>query len=450
MGAKPKTITLDMDATLVTAYSEKDQAAGNYKHGFGFHPMLCYLDETDEGLAGKLRSGNAGANNVLDHLVVLDNPLDQLPITEDERSAIVVRTDSAGASHDFVQGVRDRGLHFSVGFDLTATVRVEILAMPEKAWVPAIRQDGEDRDGADVCELTGLDLSGWPEGTRAICRREEPHPGAQLTFTDIDGHRFQVFITDQADHDIAYLEARHRGHARVENNIRNGKESGMRNLPFHAFSANAVWLELVLMGQDLMSWFRHLCLDGAAARWEPKRISNRLLHTAARLVRTGQTGDSPIATYVALGRHPASCIRSRPRAAITHLTAREPLTPPEPTTTSRRFSPTRHVQGSGGTSPMATRLSRIRSSVLFSCRGYVRRRSPSSRIWAGTTCAWNFGSFCSIEAKAEHPSPVHGPEQGKAYASSKRLATGTQAFRSWTSRSKMKFMSLFITMTLSV
>jgi hypothetical protein len=109
-----------------------------------------------------------------------------------------------------------------------------------------------------------------------------------LTFTDIDGHRFQVFITDQADHDIAYLEARHRGHARVENNIRNGKESGMRNLPFHAFSANAVWLELVLMGQDLMSWFRHLCLDGAAARWEPKRIRNRLLHTAARLVRTGR------------------------------------------------------------------------------------------------------------------------------------------------------------------
>ena len=76
-------------------------------------------------------------------------------------------------------------------------------------WVPAISSDGiEERDHAQVAEITDLvDLSGWPDGTRAIARREEAHPGAQLSFTDIDGHRYLVFITDLDDPDIAYLDA---------------------------------------------------------------------------------------------------------------------------------------------------------------------------------------------------------------------------------------------------
>ena len=82
---------------------------------------------------------------------------------------------------------------------------------------------------AEITDL--LDLSGWPTGTRAIARREEPHPGAQLTFTDIDGHRFQVFITDLADPDIAYLEALHRGRGRTEQRIRDAKDTGLPNLP---------------------------------------------------------------------------------------------------------------------------------------------------------------------------------------------------------------------------
>lgn len=279
-------LVLDFDATLVTAYAEKENAAGNYKHGFGFHPLLCYLDNTGEALAGKLRPGNAAAQDAKDHIAVLDDALAQIPRRWRERP-VLARADSAGASREFTHALRERGIQFSVGFDLTAQVREAILEMPEKEWWSAMQQDGEDREGAQVCELE-LDLSEWPEGTRAICRREEPHPGAQLTFTDVNGYRFLVFITDQQDEDIAYLEARHRGHARVENRIRCGKATGMRNLPMHRFAQNAAWLQLVLVAQDLLAWIQRLCLGDTARTWEPKRIRHRLFHIAGRIVHSGR------------------------------------------------------------------------------------------------------------------------------------------------------------------
>jgi hypothetical protein len=160
-----------------------------------------------------------------------------------------------------------------------------VLAVPATAWMPAIDGQGQARSGAEVAELETLDLAGWPEGTRAICRREDPHPGAQLCFTDADGHRFQVFITDQPDPDITALELRHRRRARVEDRIRCGKASGLRNLPFDLLRRNQVWLELVLAAQDLTGWAQTLLLDDELAVAEPKTLRYRLLHVAARVVR---------------------------------------------------------------------------------------------------------------------------------------------------------------------
>jgi hypothetical protein len=286
-GAAPERVTLDFDATLVTAHSEKERAAGNFKGGFGFHPLVCYLDESNEALAGILRPGNAGANTAADHIAVLQQAMEQLPEPA-WGMEILARADSGGATHDFVDELRAFEICFSISFDLTEPVRDAILAMPESAWVPAVTQAGEEREGAAVCELTNLDLTAWPEGTRAICRRERPHPGAQLTFTDHQGFRFQVFITDQDGANLAKLEARHRGHARVEDRIRCGKDTGLRGFPFRQFAANQVWLELVLAAQDLLTFFQRLCLDGEARSWEPKTLRHRLLHVAGRVARSGR------------------------------------------------------------------------------------------------------------------------------------------------------------------
>jgi hypothetical protein len=282
-------LMIDLDATLVTAHSDKQGAAGTYKHTFGFHPLAAWLDRghgTGEPLAAILRPGNAAANTATDQIEVVDLALAQLPKQAQEQQPILVRADSAGATHQFIDHLRELGVRLSVGFDLDSRVRTAILALPADAWVAAIDADG-DRDGAQVAELATLDLeaAGWPAGTRAICRRERPHPGAQLTFSDADGWRFQAFITDQPDPDLARLEFRHRQHARVEDRIRAAKATGARNLPFDRWRRNAVWLQLVLLALDLVGWAQALLLEGALAVAEPKTLRYRLWHTAGRISR---------------------------------------------------------------------------------------------------------------------------------------------------------------------
>jgi hypothetical protein len=282
-------LILDFDATLLDAHSEKAGAAPTFKRGYGFHPLLCYLDATREALAGVLRPGNAGANSAADHIEVLKLALAQLPVSPGE-VAMLVRADSAGASHAFVEALRSEGIEFSIGFEVREKVRLAICSLKKGAWTTAMRQDMEDREEAEVAEITHLlDLSSWPEGTRAIVRREMPHPGAQFNLFDVDGYRHQVFICDSTDKDIVYLEARHRGHARVEDRIRCAKDTGLRNLPFPAFENNACWVELVLMAQDLIAFTQGLAITGDLAKAEPKRLRYSLLHVAGRLTSSGRT-----------------------------------------------------------------------------------------------------------------------------------------------------------------
>jgi hypothetical protein len=282
-GAAPERIVIDIDATLIDVHSEKEGAAGTFKRGFGFHPLLAYLDGSREALAGVLRPGNAGANTAADHVEVVDLALEQLPRAVVQDAEIVVRTDSAAATDEFTNELRATRVRFLMGYDLTAGVRDAILALPEAAWRPAIRQDGQVREGAWVAELTDhLDLSAWPEGSRVIVRRERPHPGAQLSFTDHDGHRFLATLTD-LDGDTAEMECLHRARASAEDRVRTGKQTGLENLPFREFEHNAVWLELSLIAQDLIAWTQLLALDGDVKVCEPKTLRYRLLHTAARL-----------------------------------------------------------------------------------------------------------------------------------------------------------------------
>jgi hypothetical protein len=280
-------LVIDVDGTLLDAHSDKQGAAGTYKGGFGFYPLLAFLDRGDgtgEALAGRLRPGNAGSNTAADHIEVVELALAQLPGAARDQP-LLVRADTGGATHGLVDHLRERGVRFSISLPADERVRTAVLAVAADAWQAAVDADGQPRSGAEVAELPTLNLASWPPGTRAICRRERPHPGAQLSFTDADGHRFQVFITDQPDPDVTRLELRHRQRARAEDRIRSGKATGLRNLPFDRWRRNAVWLELVLAACDLVCWAQRLLLDGELAVAEPKTLRYRLWHTAARVVR---------------------------------------------------------------------------------------------------------------------------------------------------------------------
>ncbi len=165
-----------------------------------------------------------------------------------------------------------------------------VTSVPKRRWKRAISSDGtEELETGQVTEVTDLvDLSAWPEGTRMLARREQPHPGAQLNFTDVDGYRYQVFVTDLADADISYLEALYRGRGRVECAIRDTKDTGLANFPSHSFAINAAWLAVVLIASDLLAWMKGLCLEGELARAEPKRLRYTLLHAAGILVSSAR------------------------------------------------------------------------------------------------------------------------------------------------------------------
>jgi hypothetical protein len=288
-GGRPSEIVLDFDAQLVEAHTEKEGAAAHRKGGFGFHPLGCWLDESEEALAALLRPGNAGANDAEDHVAVLDRALAQLPAEARADWTILARADTAGATHKFARALRERKLRFSLGYPVQEQVGQAAVALPARRWKPALDQGGKPREGAWVAELTDkVELSDWPEGTRLICRKERPHPGAQLRFTDLEGHRYQCFITDQRGRSLAKLELRHRLHARVEDRVQEATELGLGRLPFQALEPNQNWFELVLLAQDLLAWLRQLVLDGELALAKPKRLRHRLLHVAGRLTRSGR------------------------------------------------------------------------------------------------------------------------------------------------------------------
>jgi hypothetical protein len=288
-------IVLDLDASIVICHSAKESATPTYKKTFGYHPLFCFLDGSREALSGLLREGRAGSNTTADHITVLDQALTQIPDAHRYGTPILVRSDSAGCTQGFlahIRTLREHGIdtRFSVGVAITEPIRAAIRQATD--WVPAIDTDGEPRDGAQICEITGLvPADGYPEGTRFIVRRERPHPGAQLSLFDtIEGMRHQVMATDTppGNGSIQYLEARHRAHARVEDRIRTGKDSGFGRSPSRVFAINQAWLELALVGIDLLAWTQTLLLDGELALAEPKKLRYRLLHVAARLTRSAR------------------------------------------------------------------------------------------------------------------------------------------------------------------
>lgn len=290
-------VAVDIDASLIGAHSEKESAAPTYKRGFGFHPLLAFVDHpghgTGEPLVAVLRPGNAGANDSADQIAVLDAALAQLPAAV--RGRVLVRGDSAAGVKDFVAHVHALGLRFSVGMGIRGPILDALTRVPDQAWRAASDADGQPRPGAQVAEVSRWlpdSFTGWPPGIRVIVRREEPHVGAQLRVTDLDGWRLTAFATNTAREDgwtLAELEVRHRLHARVEDRIRAAKDTGLTNLPLQSFDKNRIWIEIAQLAHELTVWTQLLGLHGhRALAWEPKRLRLRLFTVAGRVITTAR------------------------------------------------------------------------------------------------------------------------------------------------------------------
>ena len=315
-------LIVDLDATLVTAHSEKEQAAPTFKRGYGFHPLCAFLDHgpdgTGEALALRLRPGNAGSNTAADHIAITRDALAALPSISASRPGrkVLIRADGGGGTKEFLGWLTRRGVSYSIGFTLPDRMPMLYQGVPEQAWQAAVDADGDVRDGAGVVDLTGVlrfqgHLDGWPAGMRVIVRRERPHPGAQLRFDDVDGYRLTAFATNAVRGQLAVLELRHRRRARCEDRIRIAKDTGLRNLPLQGFDQNRIWCALVMLATDLTAWTQLLAIapEHSARRWEPKRIRLRLFTIPATLARHGRRvllhvkDTAPWADLVVSGHH---------------------------------------------------------------------------------------------------------------------------------------------------
>ena len=315
-----------LDATVVTAHSDKMGAEPNFK-GFGHHPIIAACDNVAEPLAWMLRPGSAGSNTAADHLRLLGDAIAALPPAL--RRKLMITCDGAGASHALVKELdRLASRHgyqvtYSVGWELGAREKAAIGKVPEAAWEIAVDGKGQVRERrsddacasprcahpkcwieeAHVTELTGLlregpdgdQLRAWPKTMRVFARRERPHPGAQLSLLEAaDGWRYSLWVTNLPATtkgwrgQCAYIDAAHRVHARVEDVIRTGKHTGLGHFPSHDYGLNKAWLDASMIACILLSWLKLLALDGDLAKAEPKTLRYRILHAAARLVRGGR------------------------------------------------------------------------------------------------------------------------------------------------------------------
>nr|WP_202449681.1 IS1380 family transposase [Streptomyces sp. SID4917] len=288
-------VIIDIDGVLVLAHSEKQDATATWKKTYGHHPLVAFVDHGQAGsgepVAALLRPGNAGSNTAADHIETAQLALAQLPKHLRRGRQTLIRTDSGGGTHSFLDWLSRQGrwLSYSVGMTITDTIHQAVLKIPKKAWTPAYDADGTERPGAWLAEITDMpDLSTWPKGMRLIVRKERPHPGAQLRFTDLDGLRLTCFATNTKGGQLADLELRHRRRARCEDRIRNARDTGLRNLPLHETAQNRIWLEIVSLALDLLAWMPMLALTGKNRRWEPKKLRLRLFSAAAQLVNAGR------------------------------------------------------------------------------------------------------------------------------------------------------------------
>jgi hypothetical protein len=322
-------VVVRVDANFVDTHSRKEHAA-KLRGRFGLFPLNVYCDNTRENLVSRLRRGDSGANSAADHIDVLTEAIfTQLPASH--RHDLLITTDGAGASHELVEWLDQlncpahgdeagRRVEYSIGWALDKRTGPAIYTLPETAWTPMLDTHGRPGTPAQLDAESGPDtvgqvaeitdrlpgLSAWPDGLRVFARRVKPLrdttpapvPGvavqleldgvADAAAAAVTGWRYELFATNSTDADVAWLDARHRKHARVEDRIRCGKHTGAAKFPFQDFASNTAWQTLHGIADDLLAWLQLLACDGSLARAEPRTVQDRLLHAPASLTCGGR------------------------------------------------------------------------------------------------------------------------------------------------------------------
>lgn len=341
-------LVIDIDATLITAHSEKENATPTYKKGFGFHPLCAFIDYTSIGLPGGeflsclLRPGNAGANTTSDHCQLVDEILATLPDHSDGQpwgKRLVIRADSAGGTKKFISILNDHNLGYVLGYSASPTARITLdhhlqsqqAANADTQHLGTSAHTGKDCDRWDtrvpivrasgdlVCDenhfledITGLLrtanidehqplvnlLADYPEDMRVIARIEPPHPGCQHSLFNQHGVRAQLCVTNLIG-TIQHIDYCYRNRSLCEQHIKDAKDQGLAKLPLKQFGANQIWCLIVALSHQLLTWTKlidachhkdHSHQDTSKPwwTWVPKTIRVRFVAVASKITTSSR------------------------------------------------------------------------------------------------------------------------------------------------------------------
>jgi hypothetical protein len=301
-GQRPRPVlVVRLDATLIEAASGKDQAAGHFKGGFGFHPLTAWCTNVGDALAVMLRPGNAGSFTASDHVAVLTAAFGQIPAHW--RTDVLVSIDGAGASHEIIDhitglntaathGLRGRRVEYTVGWPVDERTLTAIGELHQDHWSAAVEADGRLDPKAHVADLTGIlrhgpdgdRLETWPADLRVIARRVPRPAGKPAKLGEDADWEYGAFATNTAAGQVQWLDARHRTQAHVEDRMKQIKACGARTLPSTSWQRNSSWLQLAAMATSLTAWLRHIAFDGDLAKAGTKTLRFRVLSAPGRMV----------------------------------------------------------------------------------------------------------------------------------------------------------------------
>ncbi|WJY91907.1 Transposase DDE domain protein [Corynebacterium faecale] len=296
-------LVIDLDATEITAHSDKELASATWKKHFGFHPLCAFIDLGDdhggEVLSIKLRTGKAGANTVADHLDVLDAALASLPDHADGQPwgrRLLIRSDAGGGTKGLIEHIESLGHGYLMGFRGSDAIGIIASTTGKAAKSHILRPDGAPATLATgfIADITGriqtwapqrppkigINLDNYPAGMRVIMKAEHPASGAQLTITDVDGRRVRLFVTNLTGQPQR-LDRAYSRRGRCEQRIKNLKDLGLSKLPHHGFGMNQAWILSVMLAHNLIVYTG--LIDSIAGHghghrwwgWEPKTIRAR-------------------------------------------------------------------------------------------------------------------------------------------------------------------------------
>ena len=270
---------LDLDSTVIETYGLHKQGGSGftYLNTRGYHPLLAVIAETGEVVHSRLREGKAssgrGASSFARQALAR---LKRLGLLDE----IVVRADSGFYAEKVVAACQAHGARFSISVRLQKSHHQLIDAIPEQVWTPIpYWLEG----AADVAEIPYQPF-GKKRTYRMIVRRVAPTPGSQLWLKGV-AYSHYAFLTDR-EGEMLELEADHRQHAVVENVIRDSKYGlALNHMPSGKFGANAAWLALNVIANNLCRWMGRL---GGFAIACLKAWRHRFFSLPGRLVAHGR------------------------------------------------------------------------------------------------------------------------------------------------------------------